>query len=89
MVRERFNMDGKDPPGRKVGLLSRYQLMAYLVDPRAREWRNKFMLEADVAELVNEMIEMFVDLDKDGSSKTRLLVKRQFMVSLFEFQWSI
>ena len=80
MVRERFNMDGKDPKGQKVGLLDRHHLMAWLVDPVAREWRPKFAFGADKAELVNEMIEMYVDLDEDGLSRTRALVKRQFMV---------
>ena len=31
MIRERFNMDGNDPSGRKVGLLDRHHLMAFLL----------------------------------------------------------
>ena len=52
MIRERFNMDGKDPSGKKVGLLDRHHLMAFLVDPFAHDWRGKFELQTSKAELV-------------------------------------
>ena len=35
-VRSRFNMNGVDPPGRKKGLIDRYQIWAHLIDPYAR-----------------------------------------------------
>ena len=71
MICERFNMDGKDPSGRKVGLLDRHHLMAFLVDPFAHAWRGKFELQTCKAELVDEMIALYVPLDEDGSSKLR------------------
>lgn len=40
MIRERFNMDGTDPSGRKVGLLDRVHLMCFLVDPFNHQWRS-------------------------------------------------
>ena len=42
MIRGRFNMDGRDPSGRKVGLLDRKDLMCFLVDPFSWEWRSIF-----------------------------------------------
>ena len=42
MIRERFNMDGRDPSGRKVGSLDRKDLMCFLVDPFSWEWRSRF-----------------------------------------------
>ena len=44
MLRERFNMDGNDPDGRKVGLLDEHQLMCFLCDPHSRHWRAMFHL---------------------------------------------
>ena len=32
-ITQRFNMDGQDPPGMKVGLLDAYQVWAHMVDP--------------------------------------------------------
>lgn len=81
MIRERFNMDGRDPSGRKVGLLDRHQLMAYLVDPYCHEWRDTFLLNTNKAELVREMIEMYIPLDEDESDTARQRVKEEFMVS--------
>lgn len=82
LIRERFNMDGRDPSGRKVGLHDRHHLMAYLVDPFNCVWRSKFKLPTDLAELLTEMIELFVPLDEDGSSKKRDQVRADFMVSV-------
>ena len=45
LVRERFNMDGKDGSGRKVGLLDQFHLMAYLCDLFGHEWRSTFKLK--------------------------------------------
>ena len=42
MIRAHFNMDGRDPSGRKVGLLDRKDLMCFLVDPFSWEWRSTF-----------------------------------------------
>ena len=74
-------MDGRDPSGRKVGLLDRHQLMAYLVDPYCHEWRDTFLLNTNKAELVREMIKMYIPLDEDESDTSRQRVKEEFMVS--------
>ena len=68
MIRERFNMDGSDPDGRKVGLLDRHHLMCFLVDPFSWEWRHTFLLQTNLKQIVREMVQKFVPLDKDGSS---------------------
>lgn len=80
VIEERFNMDGRAPSGCKVGLLDRHHLMAYLVDPFAHEWRNKFKLQTGKASLVDEMMELFVPLDEDGTSRTRTRVREEFEV---------
>lgn len=80
MIRERFNMDGIDPSGRKVGLLDRYHLMCLLVDPFSHEWRSTFFVQTNLAVLVNEMMEMYIPLDDNGSSTSRARVKEEFMV---------
>ena len=80
VIEERFNMDGRAPSGRKVGLLDRHHLMAYLVDPFAHEWRNKFKLQTGKASLVDEMMELFVPLDEDGISRMRTRVRQEFEV---------
>lgn len=80
MIRNRFNMDGNDPEGRKVGLLDRHHLFCYIVDPFNWVWRSRFELPCSMAQLVNEMIASFVPLDGDGSSTSRDHVRADFMV---------
>ena len=86
MIRERFNMDGLDISGRKVGLLDRHHLWCYLVDPFNHQWRSTFYVDAPTAVLVNEMINAYVPVDDDGSSETRKRVKEEFMVKVFLMQ---
>ena len=85
MIRERFNMDGRDPSGNKVGLLDRHHLMAYLVDSCNHEWRAKFLIQTNKAELMREMIEIHIPLDGDGLDDSRERVEKDFMVSTTEF----
>lgn len=82
MIRERFNMDGLDPDGRKVGLLDRHHFYCFLVDPFNHQLRSQFMLVPDTAVLIKEMIEHYVPLDEDGSSTRRQRVKEEFMVRM-------
>ena len=82
MVRERFNMDGKDPIGRKVGLLDRHHLMAFLCDPFCHEWRSTFKIQTHLAVLMREMIDLYVPLDDDGKTTSRVRVMAEFKVSL-------
>jgi hypothetical protein len=84
MIRERFNMDGFDiAAGLKVGLQDRHHLMCFIVDPFNWVWCSRFHLQTNMAELVTEMIELFVPLDADKSSKARDIVRADFMVSSF------
>ena len=85
MVSERFNMDGLDPSGRKVGLLDRHHLMAFLCDPFGHEWRSVFKIQTNLAVLMREMIDLFVPLDEDGLSTSRKRILAKFMVSTFMF----
>ena len=85
MIRPRFNMDGKDPSGRKVGLLDRHHLMAFIVDPYSHEWRGRFELQTSKAELVSKMIALYVPLDEDRSLATHIRVKKDFEVSFLSF----
>ena len=80
MLCVRFNMDGRQPAGQKVGLLDRYHWMCLIVDPFSGELRNKLHIE-DLARIVREMIELYIPLDEDGTETTRKEVKRDFLVS--------
>ena len=80
MTREHFNMDGIDPTGRNVILLDPYHLICLLVDPFSHEWRSTFFIQTNLAVLVNEMMEMYIPLDDNGSSTSRANVKKEFMV---------
>lgn len=81
MIEERFNMDGADPAGRKVGLLDRMHLMCFIVDPYSHEWRSKFKLEENMSVIVNEMIEQYIPLGRDTDA-TRQRVRKEFMVRI-------
>jgi hypothetical protein len=80
MIRERFNMDGLDPSGRKVGLIDRHHYWNFLVDPFNHELRSVFLVQPPKAILIKEMIEHYVPLDDDGQSTRRERVKLEFMV---------
>ena len=73
-------MDGMDPTGRKVGLLDRHHLWAFLVDPLYHLLRSTFLLVPQMAVLVQEMIEAYIPVDGDGSNTTRERVTEEFMV---------
>ena len=81
MIKERCNADGHDSSGRKVNLLDRHQLMAFLVDPKSRRWRGIFNLGTNKAALTNEMIKLYIPLDNDGSNSTRQRMLQEFLVS--------
>ena len=85
MIRERFNMNGEDPTGRKVGLLDRHHLMAFLCDPFCHEWRSTFKLQTPLAKLMKEMINIYVPLDADGTETLRQRVLAEFKVSFFNY----
>jgi len=78
MIRLRFNMDGLDIDGQKVGLLDVHQLMGFLCDPNSRRWRAMFHLQTDKAALVRKMIEDYVPLGVDGSDELRKRVLNDF-----------
>ena len=85
MIRERFNMNGEDPTGRKVGLLDRHHLMAFLCDPFCHEWRSTFKLQTPLAKLTKEMINIYVPLDANGTETPRQRVLAEFKVSFFNY----
>jgi hypothetical protein len=82
MLSVRFNMDGFDPSGRKVGLLDRHHLMAFICDPCGHELRATFQIQTPLAALMREMIDLYVPLDADGSSASRSRVMKEFMASV-------
>ena len=84
MVRVRFNMDGKDPSGKKVGLLDEHQLWCFLCDPFGHEWRSEFLLEGFLTAHTKKMIEHFIPGDDAGAISKRASVKKEFMVSGFQ-----
>ena len=80
MVKERFNMDGENPSGRKVGLLNRHHLMAFLCDPFCHEWRSSFKIQTSLARLMKEMINVYIPMDEDGSATSRQRILTEFKV---------
>ena len=83
MIRERFNIDGEDPTGRKVGLLDCHHLMAFLCDLFCHAWRSTFKLQTPLAKLMKEMINRYIPLDDDGTETSRQRVLAEFKVSFF------
>lgn len=81
IIRPRFHMDRLEPTGCKVGLLFCAHLMAYLVDPYSHHLPSTFLLGANSAGLVQEMIYHFVEEGDDKGSTLRDDVKEDFMVS--------
>ena len=82
-IKDRFNMDGSDPSGRKVGLLDKHVLWAFLVDPFNHSWRSTFKMEGEFALHIKDMLEYFVPDNKDGSHvELRKTIRKQFLVSL-------
>ena len=77
----RFNMDGKPPAGRIVGLLDDYHIWCLLCDPHSHEWRSSFKIEGVIRVHVKNMIEFFVPINDDGSTKERDEVEREYQVS--------
>ena len=45
MLQVRFNMDGRQPAGQKVGLLDCYHWMCFIVDPFSGSLRNNLRIE--------------------------------------------
>lgn len=79
----RFNMDGSAPVGtRKVGLVDKFHIWAFLCDPYNFKFRAKFKIEGILNLHVKEMINFYVPRDSDGSERTRLAVRTDFDVSV-------
>ncbi len=59
-----FNMDGAKPPGRKVGLIDKYHIWCFLMDPFNYEWRIIFTIDGNMIQLyAKNMIAQFVPAD--------------------------
>ena len=84
MIRIRFNMDGYNPPGRKVGLLDCHHIWCFLCDPFNHDWRSKFIIKGNLKVHVTEMINHFIPLDADGTSTTRHKLHKDFKVRTTE-----
>ena len=84
MIRERFNMDGKSPSGRKVGLLDSHHIWCFICDPFNFEWREKFKIAGNLRVHVQEMIDHFIPLDEDGTCTTRRKIHNDFEVSFIQ-----
>ena len=56
----RFNYDGSEPPGRKVGLLDKYQIWAFLVDPFRSRIPKRPIIHPSIARCMQDAIEFFV-----------------------------
>ena len=80
IVRPWFNMDGTSPAGSIVGLIDKYHIWCYLVDPFAGEWRDTMMIHGLIASYVTGMLEHFVPLTADGSCTMRDMVRQEFEV---------
>jgi len=56
--------------------------MCFIVDPFSGSLRNNLHIE-DFANIVREMIELYVPLDDNGTATTQKAVKKDFLVSQF------
>ena len=56
--------------------------MAFLCDPFCHEWRSTFKIQTHLAVLMREMIDLYVPLDDDGKTTSRVRVMAEFKVSL-------
>jgi len=75
-IKSRFNMDGDGTSTRKVGLLDRYQIWAYLVDPYKDKLPKQLAIEPSVVEQVNSMLDFFVRSDNQDF---QLDVRQKYM----------
>ena len=80
LIQERFNMEGNDPTGRKVGLLDRHHLMAFLCDSFCHSWRDTFKIQTPLPVLMREMIDLFVPVDDDDTCTSCDRIMKEFMV---------
>ena len=92
-IEGRFNMDGEKPPGRKVGMLDRHHLWAFICDPYQHDWRRTFVIPGGLQMHVLNMIEYYIPLDEDGGSKARDDMEKQILVRgmtflFIVFSWS-
>ena len=62
--RVRFNMDGKDPTGGKVGLLDQYHIWCFLVDPYSRNLTPTIFIENKAAH-ITAMVNFYLPLPED------------------------
>ena len=67
----RFNFDGKDPAGCKVGLLDEVHLLCMMMYPFGSDWRGIFKLQGHTYELVQRTIAQGVLEDEVGYAALR------------------
>ena len=77
----RFNMNGKKPAGRKVGMLDELHLWCLMMDPFAGDWRGVFIFDGNIRQLAKNMIAQFILDDEDGFVQLRVDLLEEFEVS--------
>jgi hypothetical protein len=88
MLMVRFNFDGKNTPGRKVGLMDPQHIWAFYCDPFQHQLRSKFKPGSVFNLEINDMISHFIpdeELSEEqvarGEQTLREKMKEDFMVS--------
>lgn len=60
-----FNMDGFNPPDKKVELMNEYHWWDFSIYPFANEWMNKFIIHVLKRKVAKEMISFYIDDKKE------------------------
>jgi hypothetical protein len=81
IVRSRFNLNGRDPEGRKGGLLEEWHIWAFLVDPFARDLQPEPFIEGGVYSFVKSMVKHFVP----GSTERDELKRKRLQMDFMQF----
>ena len=77
-----FNMDGNPILGRKVGLLEKYYLWCYFMDPPNHSWRSTLKVEGSLQVHARNMIAHCVPLYVPYALLRRKALLEEFEVSV-------
>ena len=80
MLACRFNLDGAETSGRKVGFMDQYQIWCYLVDPFSWVFRSQFKLAGNLRSFAINMIKHFVPETEEKYEETRKILLEEFEV---------
>lgn len=70
-MKKRFNMDGKKPEGRCVGLLSEHQIWAFMCDPFRKRLPCHIVIQRTRGEQLTEMLTFFSNNDNNKMAALR------------------